>query len=853
MSDAELALASRAGDKKAFVEIVTRYQAMVCGIALGVLGDFAASEDAGQESFLIAWKKIHQLAEPEKLRGWLGQIARTSALSQLRKRHGHTSLDELEEMPDSAREPSVIAAIHEEAALVLKALNSLPDSCRLPLILYYREGKSSQAIAEALGVNEATVRQRLSRGRDLLRDQLSGVVERVLVRTAPTSAFVIGIAVGIGALAAPSAVAATAFGISTNATLSAKFLTIMNTSKTLIIASALTAAVCLPVGYQVANRPGERASNEEKERFAYETNASGTNKTFRDSELLAEWRRLHEAHGIGPEAMPGMFIEVSELKNDFRRRAFRTALISEWVEVNAASAFKFFSAKGRDENQRKQLLEEWLRRDPQSAVSTMLTAGSDWDGPIRSLLTEVAKMAPSHLGVLVSKLPKAESYWDNSVLDAFATFAATDLESARKTAEQIDGPNRERALSGIAKRWSAIDSDSAMKWIRSLPPGPESDEVLRSAIIGKAGTDPVAALDMISLAHPGGRDGYFATSTGARVLNAAVNANFDKTVGWIANHPGRLSNDDLMGMAGAVTERLNANAQDFLTSRLADGSLAAIVPAIDSALMNRSSGQRPAVWNWLQMHSDEDSLNALRNGVINAGAWQDPEFATSLVQDFPSGKLGDDEVQQLAQGLLNGGSMMYRLDGLLQNGPERLKVPLLEKAFAFLRPDNLEDPNLWINRASQLPADARNSAFESIGRAWAEKNPDDALRWAMGLPAQSAQGPAVRSAISSYATSDPQAAAAWVSDLPASSVRDEASRGLAMAIAENYPREAWAWALSIQSVDDQLASAEYVAKIFANRNQAAARQMIDSSSLSDEFKNKLHASISSENSTGVLH
>ena len=46
LSDAELVLAARRGDKRAFVEIVARHQAMVCGIALGILGDFGASEDA---------------------------------------------------------------------------------------------------------------------------------------------------------------------------------------------------------------------------------------------------------------------------------------------------------------------------------------------------------------------------------------------------------------------------------------------------------------------------------------------------------------------------------------------------------------------------------------------------------------------------------------------------------------------------------------------------------------------------------------------------------------------------------------------------------------------------------------
>ena len=67
-TDAALVLAARAGDKAAFVQIVTRHQALVCGVAFGLLSDFAASEDAAQEAFLTAWKRLGDLREPDKLR-----------------------------------------------------------------------------------------------------------------------------------------------------------------------------------------------------------------------------------------------------------------------------------------------------------------------------------------------------------------------------------------------------------------------------------------------------------------------------------------------------------------------------------------------------------------------------------------------------------------------------------------------------------------------------------------------------------------------------------------------------------------------------------------------------------------
>src|ERR1051326_3081512 len=112
-SDAEMARAAQTGDKRAFVEIVARHQAMVCGVALGILGDFAASEDAGQEAFLTAWRKIHELREPTRLRAWLGQIARNAALGQLRRKKSDDVLDDDPAIADSAPQPDEAAASHE--------------------------------------------------------------------------------------------------------------------------------------------------------------------------------------------------------------------------------------------------------------------------------------------------------------------------------------------------------------------------------------------------------------------------------------------------------------------------------------------------------------------------------------------------------------------------------------------------------------------------------------------------------------------------------------------------------------------------------------------------------------------
>src|SRR5688572_19505391 len=125
--DGELVRAVRRGDKRAFVEIVARHQAMVCGIALGILHDFAASEDAAQEAFLTAWRKFHDLREPDRLRSWLAQIARNAALGHLRRKRGHEALDDALVVPDDAPAPDEAAANEDEAELVRECLAKLPE------------------------------------------------------------------------------------------------------------------------------------------------------------------------------------------------------------------------------------------------------------------------------------------------------------------------------------------------------------------------------------------------------------------------------------------------------------------------------------------------------------------------------------------------------------------------------------------------------------------------------------------------------------------------------------------------------------------------------------------------------
>jgi RNA polymerase sigma factor (sigma-70 family) len=856
--DGELARAARRGDKRAFVEIVARHQAMVCGIALGILGDFAASEDAAQEAFLTAWRKFHDLREPERLRPWLAQIARNAALGHLRRTRGHEALDESVLLVDESPGPDESAASKEETALVGEALSKLPELYRLPLVLYYRQEQSVREVAEALGVSEDAVKQRLARGREMLRERMSVLVESVLSRTAPNAIFTMAVAMAIGALTAPAAVAASAFAAasgtasvaSATSTVSTQLITAMSTTKSVFIAAAVAGILLIPVGYQIAGKY-QRAEVSASKAPAETELTLNAPPTFENSALFAEWRELHEKHGTNSEAMPVIYKAISDIKDFFRRRAFRSALIAEWAQVDPSRGLAFFLEKGRDVKQGRQFIEEWLALDPNAALDALL-ASSGWEEIAREALMEIARRAPSRVGEIVSRLPSPESYWDVNVQNAFAFLAENGLGSTREMAESVTGPNRERALSGVAKVWAKNDFDGTVAWAKALPAGTDRDEIVRAALLGKAAVDPIGALDSVGMVPSGGKGTFYAASTtAARVLSEAAKADFDATVAWVTTNPGRFDQKDLTGLDKEVTDRLNGGAADFLSGRVADGSMGAIMPAIDSSLLNSASGQRAAVWEWLKTQPDNEATKSLREAVLNSAGYQDPEFAIKLVADLPPTAEGDAQMKSLAQHLLNAGAMLFRFDKLFEQAPDRLKQTLVETAFNNLSVDKMDDPQAWIGRLSQLPEGSRTKGIESIARAWAWQTPEEAIGWVESLEPGEARAAAAAITASTWGQKDPYAAAEWVASMPPGAERDRGAASLALKIAEDYPSEAWQWATSVEDAGERNGTAKEVIKMIPLRDDQTVRQWIEAGPFTPEVKNELQTALATRLARGA--
>ena len=208
-SDAELVAACLGGDREAFARIVERYQRLLCSLAYATTGSISESEDLAQEAFVTAWQQLGKLREPEKLKPWLCTILRHRvgrALRRDRKNPARQAGELIVEAAPASDEPCTThqAMKREEESLLWQALEGVPERYREPLVLYYREERSVSHVAEALDLTESAVKQRLVRGRKMLKERMLAFVEGALQQSAPGPVFTAGVVAAIATLGTPA-------------------------------------------------------------------------------------------------------------------------------------------------------------------------------------------------------------------------------------------------------------------------------------------------------------------------------------------------------------------------------------------------------------------------------------------------------------------------------------------------------------------------------------------------------------------------------------------------------------------------------------------------------------------------
>jgi RNA polymerase sigma-70 factor (ECF subfamily) len=157
-----------AGDEEAFAELVAAYHADMARVAFVACGDRELAEDAVQSAWLVAWRKLHSLRDPERVRPWLLSVAANEARQLLRRRHGPVVQFRVDVPGDTRSDPS----LGIERVDLRRALAHLSPDDRALLAMRYVVELGSDELGAAVGTSPSTARTRLSRAVDRLRKEL---------------------------------------------------------------------------------------------------------------------------------------------------------------------------------------------------------------------------------------------------------------------------------------------------------------------------------------------------------------------------------------------------------------------------------------------------------------------------------------------------------------------------------------------------------------------------------------------------------------------------------------------------------------------------------------------------------
>jgi RNA polymerase sigma factor (sigma-70 family) len=181
LSDAQLVREAQRGDTASLGALLERQRAPLHAMALQILGHGPQAQDAVQDAFIIAVKKIDLLREPEAVGGWLRGILRNVCLMRRREDRAEISFGELPRLVESGLSESSVEEAIERLALrewVWTSLSELPEPMRVTAMLrYFGSYSSYEEISAILSVPVGTVKSRLSQAKAKLADALLKTAE----------------------------------------------------------------------------------------------------------------------------------------------------------------------------------------------------------------------------------------------------------------------------------------------------------------------------------------------------------------------------------------------------------------------------------------------------------------------------------------------------------------------------------------------------------------------------------------------------------------------------------------------------------------------------------------------------
>ncbi len=183
MTKEELLQRCKNHDAQAFDALIRMYQNKIINIAYGMLQDREDAYDVAQEVFVKLYRKIESFTGSAALDTWIYRITVNASLDELRKRGRRVRTVPLQAQSDAEEEytlpiadetssPENVILSNERRREILGAISRLSEKYRSVLILREFEDLDYEQIAQALGISVGTVKSRLSRAREKLRNIL---------------------------------------------------------------------------------------------------------------------------------------------------------------------------------------------------------------------------------------------------------------------------------------------------------------------------------------------------------------------------------------------------------------------------------------------------------------------------------------------------------------------------------------------------------------------------------------------------------------------------------------------------------------------------------------------------------
>jgi RNA polymerase sigma-70 factor (ECF subfamily) len=151
-------------DEQTFTDAVRQYRKLLFHIAYAMLHSEQDCADAVQQALLSAWRSRDRLKNRQAVKAWLSRILINECNAMLRRRKRIRFIELRDDLPAPPRVDNL--PLHD-------ALEKLPTSLRLPVVLSYLEGFTTVEIAQTLHIPEGTVKSRMSQGRKRLGELLS--------------------------------------------------------------------------------------------------------------------------------------------------------------------------------------------------------------------------------------------------------------------------------------------------------------------------------------------------------------------------------------------------------------------------------------------------------------------------------------------------------------------------------------------------------------------------------------------------------------------------------------------------------------------------------------------------------